>query len=81
MILINVSTTWSHVCVLSTRNVAFARFLAHMIRLRAQFLDYPIKIISLDNDGNFTSQTFIDYCMSIRINIEHLVAHTHAKMV
>jgi hypothetical protein len=42
MVLIDASTRWSYVCLLSTRNVAFARLLAQIIRLRAQFLDYPI---------------------------------------
>ena len=66
-------------CLLSTRNVAFARLLAQIIRLRAQFLDYPIKTISHDNVGEFTSQTFIDYCMPVRVNIEHPIAHTHTQ--
>ena len=79
MILIYASTRWSHVCLLSTRNVAFARLLAQIIRLRAQFPDYPIKTIHLDNAGEFTSQKFIDNCMSVEINIEHPVAHTHAQ--
>lgn len=35
MILIDASTWWSHVCLLSTRNVAFARLLIQIIRLRA----------------------------------------------
>ena len=79
MILIDDSTRWSHVCLLSTRNVAFARLLAQIIRLRAQFPDYLIKTICLDNAGEFTSQTFIDYCMSVGINIEHPIAHTHTQ--
>ena len=33
MFLIDASTRWSHVCLLSTRNVAFARLLAQIIRL------------------------------------------------
>jgi hypothetical protein len=32
MVLIDASTRWSHVCLLSTRNVAFARLLAQIIR-------------------------------------------------
>nr|CAN61800.1 hypothetical protein VITISV_044293 [Vitis vinifera] len=75
----DVSTRWSHVCLLSTRNVTFARLLAQIIRLRAHFPDYPIKTIRLDNAGEFTYQTFIDYCMSVGINIEHPVAHTHTQ--
>ena len=77
MVLIDVSTRWSHVCLFSIRNIAFARLLAQIIRLRAQFPDYPIKKICLDNAGEFTYQVFNDYCMSIGIDDEHPVAHTH----
>ena len=54
MVMIDASTKWSHVCLLSTRNLAFARLLAQLIRLRAHFPDYPIKKIRLDNAGAFT---------------------------
>ena len=77
LVLIYASTRWSHICLLSTRNVAFARLLAQIIRLRAQFPNYPIKKICLDNAGEFTYQVFNDYCMSIGIDVEHPVAHTH----
>ena len=78
MVLIDASTRWSHVCLLSSRNVAFARLLAQIIRLIAQFCDHPIKTIRLDNAGEFSSQTFLDYCMSIGIDVQHLVAHVHS---
>ncbi|KAJ9539553.1 hypothetical protein OSB04_032286 [Centaurea solstitialis] len=77
MVLIDASTKWSHVCLLSSRNLAFARLLAQLIRLRAHFPDYPIKAIRLDNAGEFTSQIFNDYCMSIGIKVEHPVAHAN----
>ena len=79
MILIDAFTRWSHVCLILTRNVAFDKLLAQMIRLQVQFPNYLIKVIRLDNTDEFTSQTFIDYCMSVRINIEHPVAHTHTQ--
>ena len=79
MVLIDVSTRWSHVCLLSTRNVAFARLLAQIIKLRAHFSDYPIKTIRLDNAGEFTSQTFNNFCMCIGINVEYSVAHVHTQ--
>ena len=79
MVLIDASTRWSHVCLLATRNIAFSRLFAQIIKLQAQFPDYPIKSIRLDNDGEFTSQTFTDYCMSVGINIELPVAHTHTQ--
>ena len=76
---IDASTRWSHVCILFIINVVFASLLAQMTNLRAQFLDYPIKTIRHDNAGELTSQTLNDYCMSIRINIEHHVAHVHTQ--
>ena len=33
MVLVDASTRWSHVCLLSTRNLAFARLLTQIIRL------------------------------------------------
>ena len=51
IVLIDASTRWSHVCLLSTRNMTFARLLAQIIRLKAQFPDYTIKTIRLDNAG------------------------------
>ena len=79
MVLIDVFTRWSHVCIISSRNVAFDRLLAQIIKLRAQFSDYPIKAIRLDNACEFTSQTFNDYFMSIGVKVEHHVAHVHTQ--
>ncbi|RYE23962.1 MAG: hypothetical protein EOP45_06335 [Sphingobacteriaceae bacterium] len=79
MVLIDASSKWSHVCLLSTRNMAFAKLLAQIIKLRAQFPDHTIKKIRLDNAGEFTSQTFDDYCMSVGIDVEHHVAHVHTQ--
>jgi len=79
MVLIDSSRRWSHVSLLSTRNLAFARLLAQLIRIRAYFPDFPLTKMCLDNVGEFTSQAFNDYCMSIRISVEHPVAHVHTQ--
>jgi hypothetical protein len=79
MVLVDASTRWTHVALLSTRNAAFAKLLAQIIRLRAHHPDYPIKSIRLDNAGEFTSQAFDDYCMSIGIDVEHPVPHVHTQ--
>ena len=68
-----------HMCLLSTRNVAFAKLLAQIIKLRAHFSYYPIKTIRLDNAGEFTSQIFNKFYMLIGINVEHSVAHVHTQ--
>ena len=57
----------------------FTRFLTQIIRLRAQFPDYAIKKVRLDNAGEFMSQTFNDYCISIGIAVDHPIAHVHTQ--
>ena len=79
MVLVDASTRWSHVCLISTRNLAFARLLAQIIKLRAHFPYHPIKTIRLDNAGEFSSKAFHDYCMSLGIEIQYPVAHTHTQ--
>ena len=77
MVLIDMSTRWSHICLLSTQNVAFARLLAQIIRLRTQLPDHSIKTICLYNAGAFLSQAFCNYCMSLVLDVQYLVAHVH----
>ena len=63
IVLIDASTTWSHVSLLSIKN----RLLARIIMLMAQFSNYPIKTIHLDNTRKFMSKSFYDCCMEVRI--------------
>jgi len=79
MVLINASTRLLYVCFFITRNTVFARFIAQIIRLNAQFPDYAIKKVRLDNAGEFTSQAFNDYCVSMRIDIKYPVPHVHTQ--
>ena len=44
MVLIDASTRWSHVCLLSTRNLAFARLLAQLIDYELNFQTIPLKL-------------------------------------
>ena len=64
-------------CLLSTRNNAFAKFIAKLIKLRVQFSNYPIKSIRMDNVGEFTSKAFDDYCMALGIKVKHPVPYIH----
>jgi hypothetical protein len=79
MVLTDASTRWSHVCLLSTRNHAFARFIAQIIKLRAHHPKYAIKTIRMDNTAEFTSHAFNDYCMALGINVEHFVPYVHTQ--
>jgi len=60
---------------LSTRNAAFAKLLAQ----KAHHSDYLIKSRRLDNAGEFTSTFIDDYCISLGIDVEHLVPHVHTQ--
>jgi hypothetical protein len=51
MVLIDASTRWSHVCLLSTWNHAFAKLIAQVIWLRASKPEHRIKSIRMDNAG------------------------------
>jgi hypothetical protein len=77
MVLIDASTRWSHVCSLSTRNHAFARFIAQFIKLKAYYPDNPIKSIRMDHAAEFSSKTFNHYCMALSINVEYSVSYVH----
>ena len=79
MVLIDASSRWSSVSLLTKRNTAFAKFIAQIIKLRTQFSEYAIKKVRLDNAGEFTSQAFDDYCMSMGIDVEHPVPHVHTQ--
>ena len=79
MVLVDASTRWSHVCLLSTRNLAYARSLAQITKLHAHFPDHLIKTIRLDNAGEFSSTAFHNYCMSLGIEVQYPVAHTHTQ--
>ena len=77
MVLIDASTRWSYVTLLSTHNLAFTKLFAHIIILRVQFPDYPIKFIGLYDASEFTSRSFNDYCLAIGIDVEHPMAYTY----
>jgi hypothetical protein len=53
MVLIDTSTRWSHVCLLSTRNHAFAKIMSQIIRLKSNHPEHRIKSIRLDNAAEF----------------------------
>ena len=64
MVLIDASTTWSHIFLLSTCNQVFAKLL---VQLRAHFPNFLIKKICFDNIGEIKSHAFHGDCISIGI--------------
>jgi hypothetical protein len=77
MVLIDAFTRWSHVCLLSACNYAFTKFMTQVIRLKANYPEYRIKSICMDNVVEFSSQVFNDYCMAQGIEVQYSVPHVH----
>jgi peptide/histidine transporter 3/4 len=79
MVLIDASTRWSHVSLLSTRNHAFAKIIAQVIKLKVQHPEHQIKSIRMDNAAEFSSRAFNDYCMALGIQVQHSVPYVHTQ--
>ena len=69
MVLIDASTRWSHVSLLSTHNHVFTRLIAQVIKLKAHHPKHSIKSIRMDNAAEFSSHAFNDYCMAQGIEL------------
>jgi hypothetical protein len=79
MILINASTRWSHVCLLSTCNHVFAKFMTQVIRLKMNYPEYRIKSICMNNVVEFSSRVFNDYCMTQEIKVQYFFICSYTK--
>jgi transposase InsO family protein len=79
MVLIDASTRWSNVCLLSTRNHAFAKIMSQIIKLKANFPEHRIQSIRMDNAAEFSSHTFNDYCMALGVEVQHSVPYVHTQ--
>ena len=79
MVLIDASTRWSHVSLLSTRNHAFAKIVAQVIKLKAQYPKHQIRSIQMDNAAEFSSRASNEYCMALGIQVQHSVPYVHTQ--
>jgi hypothetical protein len=79
MVLIDASIRWPHVCLISTCNHAFAKFMMQVIRLKMNYPEYKIKSIHMDNAAEFSSRVFNDYCMAQGIEVQHYVPYVHIQ--
>jgi hypothetical protein len=79
MVLIDASTRWPHVCLLSTHKHAFAKFMTHVIRLKANFPEHRLQSVRLDNAVEFSSRAFNDYCMTQEIEVQQSVPYVHTQ--
>jgi hypothetical protein len=67
------------VCLLSTQNYAFAKFMMQFIRLKTNYTEYQLQSVRLDNATEFSSRVFNDYCMAQGIEVQHSVPYVHTQ--
>jgi hypothetical protein len=79
MVLIDASTKWSSVSLLSTRNHAFTKILSQRIKLKTHYLEHRIQSIRMDNAAEFSSHAFNDYCMAMGIQVQLSVLYIHTQ--
>jgi hypothetical protein len=79
MFFIDASTRRYHLCLLSTHNHAFAKFMTQVIRLKVNYLEYMIKNICMNNAAKFLSRAFNDYRMTQVIELQHSVPYVHTQ--
>jgi hypothetical protein len=79
MVLIDASTRWSHVSLLLTRNHAFAKIIAQVIKLKVRHPEHQIQSIRMDSAAKFSSRAFNDYCMALGIQVQHSVPYVHTQ--
>jgi hypothetical protein len=79
MVLIDASTTWSHVCLLPICSHAFTKLMMQVIRLKTNCPKYRIKSIHMDNAAEFSSRVFNDYCMAQGMEVQHYVPYIHTQ--
>ena len=64
------------------KNHASAWFIAQIIKLRANYPEYLIKSIRIDNAAKFSSKAFNYYCMALSINVEYFyIIYTYTKWI
>ncbi|KAJ0908790.1 putative ribonuclease H-like superfamily [Helianthus annuus] len=75
LVLIDASSRWSHVSLLATRNVAFARLLAQIIQLRANFPTIKLETFGwIMRESSHLKRLMTIVCQSgLMLNIQYLM--------
>ena len=78
-VLVDASGKHAKVSLLSTRNLAFPRLLAMIIKIKALNPDVRIKTLRMDNATEFRSKTFEDFCTATGIHLTYSVPYEHSQ--
>ena len=76
-VLVDASGKHAEVSLLSTRNLAFPKLLAMIIKIRVHHPEARIKTLRMDNTGEFRSKNFEDFCTATGIHLTYSVPYEH----
>ena len=79
LVLVDAAGVHFEVSLLSTRNIAFAKILAMLLKFRTHYPDNPIKTLLMDNAKEFRSKKFEDYWVATGISLTYAVPYEHAQ--
>ena len=78
-VLIDASGSHLDVALLTTRNLVFQRILAILLRYKNHFPEHLIKFLRMDNEMEFRSHAFEDYCTALGITFTYAVLYEHSQ--
>ena len=78
-VLVDASGKHVEVSLLSTRNLAFPKLLAMIIKIKAHHPEVRIKTLKMVNAGEFKSKTFKDFCTATSIHLTYSVPYEHSQ--
>lgn len=73
------SSKQSHVSLLTSQNMIFSNIISMLIYFWVHYLDYPIKMLYMDNAKEFASKSFEDCCTATRIELTYCILYEHAQ--
>ena len=79
LVLVDASGAHAEVSLLTTRNMAFPKILAMILRFRAHFPDKQIQTLRMDNAREFRSHAFEDFCTVTGIELTYSVPYEHSQ--
>ena len=79
MVLVDTSVRWSHVRLIMHSQYCICKIFYSIDTIKGTIPEQYNKDNRLDNAGKFISQSFNDYYISIGINVEYLITHTHTQ--
>lgn len=79
LVLVDALRRNAEVSLLTTRNMAFPKTLAMILKFKNNFSENHISFLKMDNALEFKSRAFEDFCIASRIKLTYFGPYDHAQ--